>query len=138
MLFKGYRILTQFFYFKTQAFETPLSSRTGYLSVGQKQRLAIARALVREPKILLFDEATSSVDRPSEQLVQNALDKACYGRTLLMVAHRLSTVRRADKILVLDDGMIQEVGTHEELLHAGGLYAKMLWHQVVYVFQFRF
>lgn len=114
-----------------KAFETPLSTRTGCLSVGQKQRLAIARALVREPKFLLFDEATSSVDAASEKLVQAALAKACQGRTLLVVGHRLSTVRNARRIVVLDGGMIKEAGTHDELRIAGGLYAKMLWYQVI-------
>lgn len=96
------------------------------MSGGQKQRIAIARALIRSPKILLLDEATSALDTRSEKTVQRALDRARSGRSVVMVAHRLTTVRDADMIVVMDRGRVQEKGTHDELLALNGIYAKML------------
>ena len=95
------------------------------LSGGQRQRISIARALVRDPRILLLDEATSALDSESERLVRVALTHIMSGRTTLVVAHRLSTVRAAHRIVVLDSGRIAEVGSHEDLLQAGGMYARM-------------
>jgi len=92
------------------------------LSGGQRQRLAIARALFKNPPILVLDEATSALDTESERLVQQALSNLMRGRTTLVIAHRLSTVRSADKIVVLDQGAIAEIGRHEELLARRGLY----------------
>ncbi|KAF6771877.1 hypothetical protein AHF37_09357, partial [Paragonimus kellicotti] len=112
-----------------EAYETWISEGGGSMSGGQKQRIAIARALLRNPQILLLDEATSALDTRSERVVQAALDQARFGRTVIMVAHRLTTVRDADKILVVDRGKVKESGTHEKLVRLGGIYASMLKSQ---------
>jgi len=106
-------------------FDTPLGERGKSLSGGQRQRLAIARALVREAPILLLDEATSALDAENERLVQAALDQAMEARTTLVIAHRLATVLRADRIVVMDGGQVVEEGTHAELTAKGGLYARL-------------
>ena len=108
-----------------QGFETPLGERGRSLSGGQRQRLAIARALVRHAPILLLDEATSALDAVNERLVPAALDEAMEARTTLVIAHRLATVLRADRIVVMDDGRVVEQGTHAQLLAARGLYARL-------------
>ncbi|MHB0996659.1 MAG: ABC transporter ATP-binding protein [Elusimicrobiales bacterium] len=105
-----------------QGYETMLGERGVKLSGGQRQRLAIARAIIKKPKILLLDEATSNLDTASEQAVQGAIERILGGRTVVMVAHRLSTVKNADKIFVLKRGELVETGTHEELLKLGGIY----------------
>jgi ATP-binding cassette subfamily B protein len=108
-----------------EGFATPLGERGKSLSGGQRQRLAIARALVREAPILLLDEATSALDAESERLVQAALDQAMEARTTLVIAHRLATVLRADRIVVMQDGAVVEQGAHPELIARGGLYARL-------------
>ncbi|WP_296165709.1 ABC transporter transmembrane domain-containing protein [uncultured Brevundimonas sp.] len=108
-----------------EGFDTPLGERGKSLSGGQRQRMAIARALVRDAPILLLDEATSALDAESEQLVQMALDQAMETRTTLVIAHRLATVLRADRIVVMEDGRVVEEGTHASLITQGGLYARL-------------
>jgi ABC-type multidrug transport system fused ATPase/permease subunit len=95
------------------------------LSGGERQRIAIARALLKNPPILILDEATSQLDTQSERVVQEALEGLMRGRTVFVIAHRLSTVRNAQRILVLDGGAISEQGTHAELLSRGGLYSRL-------------
>ncbi|MBW3666534.1 MAG: ABC transporter ATP-binding protein/permease [Actinobacteria bacterium] len=106
-------------------YQTVVGERGYRLSGGEKQRIAIARVLLEDPKVLILDEATSHLDSRSEALIQDALEVLLEGRTALVIAHRLSTVRRADQILVVDDGRIVERGAHRSLLDAGGLYAEL-------------
>ncbi len=103
-----------------------LGDRGAGLSGGQRQRLAIARALYRDPRILVLDEATSALDSGSERLVQQALEQARHGRTTLIIAHRLTTVRNADQVAVIEDGLVKEHGTHDELMCAGGSYERLV------------
>jgi subfamily B ATP-binding cassette protein MsbA len=109
-----------------EGFDTPIGDGGGRLSGGQRQRLSIARALYKDPPILLLDEATSALDTESEQLVQQAIDRLMANRTVLVIAHRLSTVRHADAILVMEAGQIVESGTHLELLEKKGLYCRLV------------
>jgi len=106
-------------------YQTVIGERGQRLSGGQRQRIAIARALLKNPPILILDEATSELDTESELLVQRALANLMRGRTVLVIAHRLSTVRRAERIIVLDRGAVSEVGSHEDLINRGGVYQKL-------------
>jgi ATP-binding cassette subfamily B protein len=112
-------------------YATRVGERGVQLSGGQKQRVAIARAVLKNPKILVLDEATSALDAESEHLVQEALDRLLEGRTTLVIAHRLSTVKNADRVLVLDGGRIVQQGTHAVLVAEAGLYRKLVERQFV-------
>jgi subfamily B ATP-binding cassette protein MsbA len=114
-----------------QKYETVIGDRGLKLSGGQRQRLAIARAILKNSPILILDEATSHLDTESEMLVQKALANLMSGRTVVVIAHRISTIRRADKIVVLDHGRIKEIGSHEELIHHGGIYHRL--HELQYL-----
>lgn len=116
---------TEFIEKLPEGFETVIGESGCNLSGGQRQRLAIARAIIKDPALLILDEATSSLDSESEHLIQQALDEFVTGRTAIVIAHRLSTVRRANRILVIDDGRVVQHGTHEELLEKGGLYKRL-------------
>ena len=112
-----------------QGYETLVQERGSRLSGGQRQRIAIARALLKDPPILVLDEATSALDGESEYLIQVALRRLLQGRTAFVIAHRLSTVREADRIVVLDGGVVTETGSHEELCRQGGYYASLVERQ---------
>ena len=99
--------------------------RGSTLSVGQRQLISFVRAMVYDPKIIVLDEATSSVDTETEELIQNAINQMMKGRTAVVIAHRLSTIQGADKIIVLDKGEVKEVGSHSELLAKKGFYANL-------------
>jgi subfamily B ATP-binding cassette protein MsbA len=99
------------------------------LSGGQRQRIALARAILKDPAVLILDEATSSLDAESEALIEDALNGLLRGRTTLIIAHRLSTVRRADRLLVLEGGRIVEEGSHADLIASGGLYSRLYARQ---------
>jgi ATP-binding cassette subfamily B multidrug efflux pump len=115
-----------------EGYETDVRERGGRLSVGQRQLICLARALLADPRILIMDEATSSIDPYTELLIKSALEKVLRDRTSIVIAHRLSTVRNADLIVVLDEGRIVEMGTHEELLKRGGLYRTLYETQFIY------
>ena len=111
---------------RSDGLATPIGDGGGRLSGGQRQRLAIARALYHDPPILVLDEATSALDAEGERLVQEAIERIMEGRTAIVIAHRLSTVRRADRIVVMAEGRIAESGTHDELMALGGAYHGMV------------
>lgn len=112
-------------------YETNVGEKGSQMSGGQKQRIAIARALVRKPSILLLDEATSALDTESEHLVQEAIYKNLKGRSVILIAHRLSTVEKANKIIVINKGVVEQVGSHEELSNTEGTYKTLVQRQMI-------
>ncbi|MHB8229755.1 MAG: ABC transporter ATP-binding protein, partial [Vulcanimicrobiaceae bacterium] len=110
-------------------YATQVGERGARFSGGERQRISIARAILRDPRILILDEATSALDSHSEALIEQALDRLLPGRTTLIIAHRLSTIRRAHKILYIEGGRMLEAGTHAELLSRGGFYARLYQSQ---------
>jgi ATP-binding cassette subfamily B protein len=117
---------TEFLEHLPEGFDTFLGERGVRLSGGQRQRIALARAILRDPAVLLLDEATSSLDSESERLVQQSLERLMVGRTTLVIAHRLATVLKADRIAVVDEGRVVAMGSHDELMRQGGLYARLV------------
>jgi len=109
-----------------EGYDTIVGEHGSNLSGGQRQRLAIARALVNNPRILIFDEATSALDFETERIIQNNMRSMCQGRTVIIIAHRLSSVRHANHIVAMDKGQIVERGGHEQLLELGGYYAHLI------------
>jgi ABC-type multidrug transport system ATPase subunit len=118
-----------------RGYDTRIGERGVSLSGGQKQRIAIARAVLQNPKLLLLDEATSALDSQSEAVVQDALNKLMEGRTTIVIAHRLSTVQHCDQIVVIEKGVMVEIGTHHELLRMEGIYHKLATRQIVHAEQ---
>ena len=116
---------------KEEKFNTNIGDRGNKLSGGEKQRLTIARAVLKNPPILILDEATSSLDTESERLVQDAINNMMQNRTSIVIAHRLSTIRHADEIIVLQKGEIAERGTHDELISKAGIYKRLVDMQEV-------
>ena len=114
-----------------QGYDSPVTERGSTLSAGQRQLLSFARTLAYNPTILVLDEATANIDTETESLITNALEKLMEGRTTIMVAHRLSTIQHADKIIVMHKGKIKESGSHQELLQQNGLYKKLYDLQLV-------
>jgi ATP-binding cassette subfamily B protein len=113
----------------TDGFDTVLGERGVKLSGGERQRISIARAILRDPRILILDEATASMDTETESQIQQALERLIKGRTTFAIAHRLSTLKHSSRLLIIEDGQLEEMGTHEELIEQGGIYARLVQMQ---------
>lgn len=113
-----------------EGYDTEIDERGANLSGGQRQRVAISRALMTNPRILIFDEATSALDADSEEVIQKNLKKMAAGRTVIIIAHRLSAIRQADRIITIEAGRVTEEGTHDSLMAAGGRYSKLYEKQM--------
>jgi len=107
-------------------YDTQVGERGVNMSGGERQRISIARAILKNPRILILDEATSSVDTETESAIQEAIERLVQGRTTFAIAHRLSTLRRANRLLILEEGHLEDMGTHEELLEREGLYKRLV------------
>ncbi len=113
----------------SEGFDTILGERGVKLSGGERQRISIARAILRDPRILILDEATASMDTETESQIQQALERLIKGRTTFAIAHRLSTLKHSNRLLIIEDGQLAEMGTHEELINQGGIYSRLVQMQ---------
>jgi len=121
--------IDRFFHRLEKGYDTIIGERGIRLSGGERQRVGIARALIKNPSILIFDEATSNLDADNEALIRKAIDEASKGRTTIIIAHRFSTIRKVDKVIVMDEGRVVGSGTHQQLKNSCAAYQRLMHHQ---------